>query len=52
GPGGLLLVEGYVRPREKVSRRALAESFSTSQAFLVFVFTDNGPGIEPKHLDR
>ncbi|MFO8008548.1 MAG: ATP-binding protein [Candidatus Brocadiia bacterium] len=52
GPGGLLHVQGYVRPRDKVSRRALAESFSTSQAFLVFVFADNGPGIEPEHLDR
>jgi signal transduction histidine kinase len=49
-PDGYLRVEGYVRPRAKLGQDALEEASETGKSFLVFVFTDNGPGIAPQHL--
>ncbi len=49
---GYLKVEGYVRPRSKLEGAALKEASSDGASFLVFVFTDNGPGMGPENLER
>jgi len=46
---GYMKLEGYVRPREKLTAEMLEEADEAPDAFLVLVFRDNGPGIpEPK----
>ncbi|MGD2175951.1 MAG: ATP-binding protein [Candidatus Brocadiaceae bacterium] len=47
-----LRVEGYVRPRDKLNASLLDDGAARSDSFLVFVFTDNGPGIPAGNLER
>ena len=49
-PQGQLKLEGYVRPRERLAPGMLKESSPDATAFLLFVLSDNGPGIHPEHL--
>ncbi len=49
---GRLLIEGYVRPREKLPEPLRSESDAQYASFLVLVFTDNGPGIPPDELQH
>ncbi len=48
---GHVRVEGYIRPRAKLESAALKEA-SEAVSFLVFVFTDNGPGIPAGDMSR
>ncbi len=50
-PAGHVRVEGYIRPRAKLEAASLKEA-SPAASFLVFVFTDNGPGIPPQDMSR
>lgn len=47
---GYFRVEGYVRPRAKLADDLLKSASPDGKSFLVFVFTDNGPGIPPEGL--
>ncbi|MFW6189784.1 MAG: ATP-binding protein [Planctomycetota bacterium] len=49
---GSLQVEGYVRPRGKIPDASLKEASGEARSFLIFIFTDNGPGIEPEAMKR
>jgi two-component system NtrC family sensor kinase len=48
---GHVRVEGYIRPRAKLEPASLKEA-SQAASFLVFIFTDNGPGIPPQDMGR
>ena len=48
---GHVRVEGYIRPRAKLEPASLKDAAPAS-SFLVFVFTDNGPGIPPQNMGR
>ena len=45
-----LLIEGYVRPRQKLTQRMLADTTPTSGPFLILSFKDNGPGIPKERM--
>ena len=45
-----LLIEGYVRPRQKLTQRMLADTTPTSGPFLILSFKDNGPGIPKEQM--
>jgi signal transduction histidine kinase len=47
-----LTIEGYVRPRSKLDDAALSEASSAAESFLLLAFADNGPGIEPRDMER
>lgn len=49
---GYLRIEGYVRPREKIAERMLAEASSTATSFLILAISDNGPGIPAQNIRR
>jgi signal transduction histidine kinase len=49
---GLLQIEGYIRPREKLQSEMLKEADPHSGSYLVLVFTDNGPGLPPNSRAR
>jgi signal transduction histidine kinase len=49
-PDGRLKVEGYVRPRGKLDEASLRDASPNGKSFLVFVFSDNGPGIPSEAL--
>ena len=46
-PDGTLRIEGFIRPRDKLRRDVLPD-VANAESFLVFVFTDNGPGLAPE----
>jgi len=50
-PDGRVQVEGYIRPRTKLAPTSLKEA-SEASSFLIFVFTDNGPGIAAQDMGR
>jgi len=49
---GLLKIEGYLRPRDKVNPSLLAEAPPEARSFLMLVFTDNGPGLPKQARDH
>jgi two-component system, NtrC family, sensor kinase len=50
-PQGHVRIEGFIRPRAKLAPASLKDALPAS-SFLVFVFSDNGPGIPAQDMGR